>query len=53
MPRSAQVLQRLGLVYEKQNKLDQSLQAYSQADQINPTAGLKEAIARVTEMKKR
>jgi tetratricopeptide (TPR) repeat protein len=53
MPRSAQVLQRLGLVYEKQSKLDQSLQAYSQANEINPTGGLKEAIARVTEMKKR
>lgn len=53
MPRSAEVLQRLGLVYEKQKKWDQSLNAYKRASELNPSPGLKEAISRVQELKKR
>jgi superkiller protein 3 len=53
MPRSAEVFQRLGLVYEKQKKWDLSLNAYQKADEINPLPSLKEAIKRVTELKKR
>ncbi len=53
MPRSAEVFQRLGLVYEKQKKWDLSITAYQKADEINPSDSLKEAIARVTELRKR
>jgi tetratricopeptide (TPR) repeat protein len=53
MPRSAEVYQRLGLVYEKQKKWDLSLNAYQKADEINPQPSLKEAVKRVTELKKR
>ena len=53
MPRSAEVFQRLGLVYEKQKKWDLSLSAYQKADELNPSPGLKEAISRVTELKRR
>jgi hypothetical protein len=41
------------LVYEKQKKWDLSLNAYQKADEINPLPSLKEAIKRVTELKKR
>ena len=53
MPRSAEVFQRLGLVYEKQKKWELSLNAYNKANELNPTPGLKEAIDRVAEQKKR
>jgi superkiller protein 3 len=53
MPRSAEVFQRLGLIYEKQKKWDLSINAYQKASELNPSTGLKEAIARVTELKKR
>ncbi len=53
MPRSAEVFQRLGLVYEKQKKWDLSLNAYQKASELNPSPGLKEAVARVQELKKR
>jgi len=53
MPRSAEVFQRLGLVYERQKKWDLSLSAYSKAYELNPTPGLKEAMDRVEELKKR
>lgn len=53
MPRSAEVFQRLGLVYEKQKKWDLAINAYQKADEINPLASLKEAIKRVTELRKR
>jgi tetratricopeptide (TPR) repeat protein len=53
MPRSAEVYQRLGLVYEKQKKWDQSLNAYRKAYDLNSSPGLKEAIARVSELKTR
>lgn len=53
LPRSAEVFQRMGLVYEKQKKLDLSLQAYQRAYELNPSPGLKEAIDRVIELKKR
>jgi len=53
MPRSAEVFQRLGLVYEKQKKWDLSLSSYQKAYELNQSPGLKEAIDRVTELKKR
>jgi tetratricopeptide (TPR) repeat protein len=53
MPRSAEVYQRLGLIYEKQKKWDLSLNAYQKANELNPSPGLTEALARVTELKKR
>ena len=53
MPRSAEVFQRLGLVYEKQKKWDLASTSYQKAYEINQSPGLKEAIDRVTELKKR
>ena len=53
MPRSAEVFSRLGLIYEKQKKWDLSLNAYQKASELNPSPSLKEAIARVQELKKR
>lgn len=53
MPKSPDVYGRLGLVYEKQKKWDPALSAYKKADELNPTKWVKEAIARVTENKKR
>lgn len=53
MPRSAEVFQRLGLVYEQQKKWDLATRAYQRANEINPTPGLKEALDRVAELKKR
>jgi len=53
MPRSAEVFQRIGLVYEKQKRWDLALNAYHKAYDLNPSDGLKEAIARVNEVKKR
>ena len=53
LPGNIDVLQRLGFVYEKQKKWDLALTAYQKASSLNPSSSLKEAIARVTEMKKR
>lgn len=53
MPRSAEVFQRLGLVYEKQKKWDPALSSYQKAYELNQSQGLKEAIDRVNELKKR
>jgi tetratricopeptide (TPR) repeat protein len=53
MPQSADVFQRLGLVYEKEKKWDLALNAYQKANELKPSTALKEAIARVTELKKR
>lgn len=53
MPKSSEVFQRLGLIYEKQKKWDQSLSAYQKAYDAKPSPGLKEALARVAEAKKR
>jgi tetratricopeptide (TPR) repeat protein len=52
LPRNADVLVRLGLVYEKLKKWDPALNAYQKAQEISPAPGIKEAIARVTEAKK-
>jgi tetratricopeptide (TPR) repeat protein len=52
MPRSFEVFQRQGLVYEKQKKWDQALNAYKKANEINPSKALKEAMDRVVEGKK-
>jgi tetratricopeptide (TPR) repeat protein len=52
LPRNADVFHRLGLVYEKQKKWDLSLNAYRNANEITSSPQLKEAIARVTELKK-
>ena len=53
MPRSAEVFQRLGLVYEKQKRWDLALNSYQKAYELNQSPGLKEAIDRVNELKKR
>jgi len=52
LPRSAEVYQRLGLVHEKQKKLDQAISDYKNANEIKPSKELKEAIDRVQEEKK-
>jgi len=52
MPQNAEVYSRLGLVYEKQKKWDPSLKAYQKAEELSPSAGTKEAIKRVNELKK-
>jgi len=53
LPGNADVFQRLGLVYERQKKWDQSLASYRKANELSPSPSMKEAIARVTELKKR
>jgi len=53
MPRSAEVFQRLGLIYEKEKKWDLSINAYQKANELNSSPALEKAIARVTELKKR
>jgi Tfp pilus assembly protein PilF len=53
MPRSAEIFQRLGLVYEKQKRWDLALNSYQKAYELNQSPGLKEAIDRVNELKKR
>ena len=53
MPRSPEVNWRMGLVYEKQKKWDLALNAYKKAGEISPSKEIKEAIARVTENKKK
>lgn len=53
IPKSQEVYARMGLVYEKQNKWDLALNAYKKADEINPSKTYKDAIARVTENKKK
>lgn len=52
LPRTAEIYQRLGIIYEEQKKWDQALTAYQKANEINPSPALKDAIARVTELKK-
>jgi tetratricopeptide (TPR) repeat protein len=52
LPRNSDVYSRLGLVYEKQKKWNLSLNAYQKANELTPSPSLKEAIARVIEMKK-
>jgi tetratricopeptide (TPR) repeat protein len=53
LPRSAEIYQRLGIIYEEQKKWDPALMAYQKANEISPSPAFKEAIARVTELKKR
>jgi cytochrome c-type biogenesis protein CcmH/NrfG len=53
MPHSLEAYTRLSLVYEKQNKLDLALNAYKKADEISPSKSTKDAIARVTDNKKK
>jgi protein O-GlcNAc transferase len=52
MPQNPDVYSRLGLVYEKQKKWEPSLKAYQKAAELKPSEDLKEAIERVTAMKK-
>ncbi len=52
IPQKADVYERLGLVYEKQKKWDAALNAYKEAQDIQASESLKEAIERVTENKK-
>jgi len=52
MPQNADVLQRLGLVYEKMKKWNQALSAYKKAQGMNPSKSLKDAIARAENNKK-
>lgn len=52
LPRTADIYQRLGMIYEEQKKWKQALAAYQMANEINPSLALKDAIARVTELKK-
>ena len=52
MPEKADVYERLGLVYEKQKKWDAALNAYKEAQGIQASDSIKEAIERVTENKK-
>jgi tetratricopeptide (TPR) repeat protein len=53
MPKSRDVFERMGLVYEKQKKWDLALSAYQKAEGIGSSKATKEAIARVTENKKK
>lgn len=53
MPQSPDVYGRMGFVYEKQKMWDEALKAYKKAEAISPSKWIKEAIARVTENKKR
>jgi tetratricopeptide (TPR) repeat protein len=52
LPKVPEVYMRLGLVFEKQKKYDQSLAAYRKADELSPSPGIKDAIKRVQEAKK-
>ncbi len=52
LPGNGDVLRRLGFVYEKEKKWDQALNAYKKASELGPAPDLKEAINRVSEMKK-
>jgi len=49
LPNNSDVFTRLGLVYERQNKHEQALNAYKKAYEINPSKELKETVDRVTE----
>jgi tetratricopeptide (TPR) repeat protein len=53
MPRSPEVYWRMGFVYEKQKKWDLALNAYKRAGELSPSKEIKEAIARVSENKKK
>lgn len=53
LPRNADIYQSLGLLYEKQKKWNQALSAYQKANELSPSPSLKEAITRMTEMKKK
>jgi tetratricopeptide (TPR) repeat protein len=47
LPGNVDVLQRLGLVYERQKKWDRALNAYQKAYESNPSPSLKDDIARM------
>jgi anaphase-promoting complex subunit 3 len=47
LPKNAGVFTRMGLVYEKQKKMDPALKAYKKAYELNPSKELKEAVDRV------
>jgi tetratricopeptide (TPR) repeat protein len=51
LPQSAEVYQRIGLVYEKQKKWDKALVAYQKANEIKPLPAVAEAIKRLQEAK--
>lgn len=53
LPRNADIIERLGFALEKQKKWQPALSAYEKANQIKPSSGLKDAIARVKEMTKK
>jgi tetratricopeptide (TPR) repeat protein len=48
LPENAEVFTRLGLVFERQNKNEQALNAYRKAYELVPSQELKETIDRVT-----
>ena len=48
LPDNAGVFTRLGLVYERQNKHDQALNAYRKAYELDPSQELKETVDRVS-----
>jgi tetratricopeptide (TPR) repeat protein len=52
LPRTAEIYERLGIIFEEQKKWDKALSAYQKANEIKPSQAMKDAIARVTEMKK-
>jgi tetratricopeptide (TPR) repeat protein len=47
LPKNAGVFTRMGLIYEKQNKMDLALKAYKKAYELNPSKELKETIDRI------
>jgi tetratricopeptide (TPR) repeat protein len=53
IPKAPEVYASLGFVYENQKKWDLALNAYKKADDISPSKKIKDAIARVTENKKK
>jgi tetratricopeptide (TPR) repeat protein len=53
LPKSSDVYARMGLVYEMQKKWDLALNAYKKAEEISPSKGIKDSIARVNENRKK
>jgi superkiller protein 3 len=53
LPRNPDVFASMGLVYEKQKKWDLALTAYKKAEAIAPAKSVEDAIARVSENKKK
>jgi tetratricopeptide (TPR) repeat protein len=53
LPRNPEIYWRMGYVYERQKKWDPALNAYKKAGEISPSKEITEAIARVTENKKK